>query len=144
MPGTHINLQQEVHEYLQNPNHGFLMQFDIKNGYWVIPIHPDDRPYFAFYHPTKGQLQPTHMPQGTQSAAFSFQELILAALGRIPLLPKELQINRTNSLEPSLLEPFPRDYSAFFLFYFDDIISGLPSIKEAYFYSRYYFLLRII
>jgi hypothetical protein len=45
--------------------------------------------YFAFSIPGIGQLQPTRMPQGAVSSAFSMTELMYLVLGKIPPLPQE-------------------------------------------------------
>ena len=95
IPGTAIPLLAEIHDRLSDPRIGAYSQFDLKHAYWSIPVHPDGRHVFAFSIPGFAQLQPTRMPQGSQSAAFTMTEVMKLALGPIPSpLP-----------EPSLLSP---------------------------------------
>ncbi|KAI0992445.1 hypothetical protein K3495_g15740, partial [Podosphaera aphanis] len=64
MPGCYLELMSKVHDYLSNPAHQFYHQFDLKHGYWCVPVYPPHRHMFAFTISGIGQLQPTRMPQG--------------------------------------------------------------------------------
>jgi transposase InsO family protein len=125
MPGTFLQLTSEVHDYLSDPRHGCFMQYDIKHAYWSLAVHPDDRHYFAFYIDGIGQLQPTRMPQGSQSAGFSMNELMYIALGYIPPLPDG------TGEEPSLLASDRPDQLPSVKHYFDDVFGGHKDATEA-------------
>lgn len=60
------------------------MTADLKYGYLVNPMHPEDRKYFAFTIPGMGQFQPTRMEQGSMTAGFTMSELMCRALSPIP------------------------------------------------------------
>lgn len=48
LPGTHVELSSKVYDHLSNPRHGCLFKADLKHAYLTVPLHPDDRHYFAF------------------------------------------------------------------------------------------------
>lgn len=86
-----MELASKVHDYLADPRHLTFCQFDIKDGYFCVVLHPEDRHYFAFTIPGIGQLQPTRMPQGSRSASFTMSELMNIAMGPIPK-PKAVKV----------------------------------------------------
>lgn len=49
-----MELSAKVHDYLSYPGHRVFFAADIKHGYFAIPVHPDDRHYFAFTIPGLG------------------------------------------------------------------------------------------
>lgn len=83
-PDCFVELMSRCHDYLGHPEHKMFFKMDLKNGYWAISVHPEDRHYFAFSMPGMGQLQPTKMPQGSCSASLSFTELMYLVLGQVP------------------------------------------------------------
>src|ERR1700733_353800 len=137
MPGTFLQLTSEVHDYLSDPRHGCFMQYDIKHTYWSLAVHPDDRHFFAFYVDGIGQLQPTRMPQGSQSAGFSMNELMYIALGYIPPLPDG------TGEEPSLLASTSPDRLSPAKHYFDDVFGGHTDAAEALDFLQNHFLPRM-
>jgi hypothetical protein len=124
MPGSQLQLTSEVHDYLADPRHSCFMQYNIKHTYWSISVHPQDRHYFAFFADRISQLQPTRMPQGSKSAPFSMNELMLVILGYIPLF-------NGSGEEPSLLNSSSEDTLPPLKFYFDDIFGGHKSVDKA-------------
>ncbi|KAI0994150.1 hypothetical protein K3495_g14032 [Podosphaera aphanis] len=102
-----------------------FFKLDLKNGYWAIQVHPDDRHYFAFSMPGMGQLQPTRMPQGSCSASFSFTELMYLVLGHIP--PTDTFPGMDSILLPK--EPGQLPGAAFYIV---DIFSGFQTFEEGY------------
>jgi hypothetical protein len=74
------------------------------------------------------------MPQGSKSAGFSINELMLVALGYIPPLPDG------TGEEPSLLRPGIDSSAAPASFYFDNIFGGHTSVKAAIEFLELYFL----
>ena len=114
MPATAMTQLSDIHEYLSDTRHGSFSTIDLKNAYWSIAVHPDDRHIFAFSVPGYGQLQPTRMPQGSQSASFSMDQYMNVALGPIP----------SPSPEPSLLSPTVEGDLAPCKKYVDDIFMG--------------------
>jgi hypothetical protein len=104
--------------------------------YWSISIHPADRYFFVFFVDRIGQLQPTRMPQGSKSAPFSMNELILVVFGYIPLLDGSRE-------EPSLLSSFSEDTLLPLKFYFNDIFGGHKSVDEALYFLESELLPRI-
>ena len=83
-PGNHMELAQRVHDFLSNPSHGVHSHLDLKHGYWAIAVYPADRHLLAFSIPGLEQYQPTRMPQGARTSAFTMTELVGMALGAIP------------------------------------------------------------
>ena len=81
MPGSFMELMTEIHNYLAFLDHKCFLQFDIKNAYWSIVQHPQDRFIYAFYVSTLGEVQPTRMPQGTNAAGYTMNKFMLNFLG---------------------------------------------------------------
>jgi hypothetical protein len=104
--------------------------------YWSIGVHPTGRHFFAFFVDGIGQLQPTRMPQGSKSAPFSMNELMLVVFGYIPPLDGSGE-------EPLLLSLFSEDTLPPLKFYFDDIFSGHKSVDEALYFLESELLPRI-
>ena len=84
MPGINITYLRDVYTHLSYPSIGCFSTFDLKHAYWTVSVHPDDRHVFAFEVPGFPQLQPTRMPQGSQTSGFTFTELMKLALGPVP------------------------------------------------------------
>ncbi|KAI0996301.1 hypothetical protein K3495_g11880, partial [Podosphaera aphanis] len=124
-PGCFVELMSRCHDYLGHPEHKMFFKMDLKNGYWAISVHPEDRHYFAFSMPGMGQLQPTRMPQGSCSASFSFTELMYLVLGQVPKTDKFPGMS-------SLLIPKAVDQLPGATFYIDDIFSGFKTFDEGY------------
>ncbi|POS83490.1 hypothetical protein EPUL_004983, partial [Erysiphe pulchra] len=68
--GCFVELLSRCHDYLGDPSHEMFFKLDLKNGYWAIMVHPDDRHLFAFSMPGMGQLQPTRIPQGSKGLRY--------------------------------------------------------------------------
>lgn len=134
VPGTNITLLSDVHEHLSHPGIGSYSIFDLKHGYWAIGIYPPHRHYFAFKIPDFPQLQPTRMPQGSQSAGFSFTELMTIALGPIPKPQPEPSMMAPES--PSAIPPLT--------FYIDDVFATHSSFDEQWVFIRDHFLPRLL
>ena len=83
------------------------------------------------------------MPQGSQSAGFSMNEVMFVALGPIPPLPLELQTPRYNRSKPSLLSSDSVDRAPHVKFYMDDIFSGKETPQEMYEFLQDHLLPRI-
>ncbi|KAI1005918.1 hypothetical protein K3495_g2302 [Podosphaera aphanis] len=124
-PGCFVELISRCHDYLGDPSHKMFFKSDLKNGYWAIQVHPDDRHYFAFSMPGMGQLQPTRMPQGSCSASFSFTEQVYLVLGQVP--PTDTFPGMGSILLPKETGQLPGA-----AFYIDDIFSGFQSFEEGY------------
>lgn len=131
LPGTHMQLMASCHDYLSDPRHGCYMTADLKHGYSVIQVHPQDRKYFAFTIPGMGQLQPTRMQQGSMTASFTMSELMCRAFGEIP------------PCEPSLLQTASSDSPAMLTFYQDDILGGHSDYYTAFSFFKNHFFPRI-
>ncbi|POS82380.1 hypothetical protein EPUL_006396, partial [Erysiphe pulchra] len=124
-PGCFVELMSRCHDYLGHPDHKMFCKMDLKNGYWAILVHPEDRHYFAFSMPGMGQLQPTRMPQGSCSASFSFTELMYLVLGQIPATDEFSGMD-------SILVPKAIDQLPGASFYIDDIFSGFETFEQGY------------
>ncbi len=133
LPGCSMELSSKVHDNLSNPKHNTLMAADLKHAYLTIGLHPDDRYIFAFTIPGIGQLQPTRMHQGSQSAGFTMTELIYRAFGHLP----------PPHNEPSLLHSSHHDEPPPLVFYMDDIFGGQSGFDEQYSLLREHFFPRI-
>jgi hypothetical protein len=133
LPGTYMELSSKVHDNLSDPHHHVLFAADLKHAYLTIPLHPDDRHYFAFTISSIGQVQPTRMQQGSQSAPFTIIELVYRAFGALPYPYKE----------PSLLHSASPDNLPVLTFYMDDFFSGFRTFEELYDFLRYHFFPRI-
>ena len=133
LPGTYIELSSKVHDNLSDPRHHVLFAADLKHAYLTIPLHPDDRHYFAFTISGIGQVQPTRMQQGSQSAPFTMIELVYRAFGALPYPYKE----------PSLLHSASPDDLPVLTFYMDDFFGGFRTFEELYDFLRQHFLPRV-
>ena len=133
LPGTHLELSSKVHDNLSNPNHGCLFAADLKHAYLTIPLHPDDRHYFAFTISGIGQVQPTRMQQGSKSAWFTMTELVYRAFGGLPPPFKELSMLHSN--DPAVPSTI--------VFYMDDFFGGFRGFEEQYEFLRVHFLPRV-
>ena len=129
MPGAHLELSSKVHDHLSNPSHGCLLSADLKHAYLTVPLHPDDRHYFAFTISGIGQYQPTRMQQGSQSAGFTMTELAYRAFGPIP--PPQPEPSLLHSSDPSLPPPLT--------FYMDDFFGGFKDFEEQFTLLRNHF-----
>ena len=133
LPGTHMELSSKVHDHLANPRHGCLFSADLKHAYLTIPLHPDDRHYFAFTISGIGQIQPTRMQQGSQSAGFTMTELAYRAFGPIP----------TPYPEPSLLHSSDPAVPPPLTFYMDDFFGGFRDFEDLFSFLRDHFFPRV-
>ena len=133
LPGCFLELSSKVHDHLANPRHGCLFMADLKHAYLTVPLHPDDRQYFAFTISGIGQLQPTRMQQGSQSAGFTMTELVYRAFGPIPRPDPEPSL--LHSPDPSTPPPLA--------FYMDDFFGGFQDFEELYAFLRDHFFPRV-
>ena len=133
LPGSYLELSSKVHDHLSNPRHGCLFSADLKHAYLTIPLHPEDRHYFAFTISGIGQVQPTRMQQGSQSAGFTMTELCYRAFGPIP----------APNPEPSLLHSSDPAIPAPLVFYMDDFFGGFRDFEDLFVFLRDHFLPRI-
>ena len=133
LPGSHIELSSKVYDHLSNPSHGCLFTADLKHAYLTIPLHPDDRHYFAFTISGIGQCQPCRMQQGSQSAGFTMVELLYRAFGFIP----------PPNQEPSLLHSSSPDIPPPLTFYMDDFFEGFKDFNEQFAFLRDHFFPRV-
>ena len=133
LPGTYMELSSKVHDNLADPRHRFLFAADLKHAYLTIPLHPEDRHYFAFTISGIGQVQPTRMQQGSQSAPFTMIELAYRAFGALPHPHNE----------PSLLHSGSPDDLPVLTFYMDDFFGGFRTFEELYDFLRQHFLPRV-
>ncbi len=133
LPGSYLELSSKVHDNLSNPQHTCLFAADLKHAYYTIELHPDDRHLFAFTISGIGQLQPTRMPQGSQSAGFTMTELAYRAFGFIP--PPQP--------EPSLLHSDDPAHPPKLVFYMDDFFGGFKGFEDQFAFLRDHFLPRI-
>jgi len=133
LPGTFMELSSKVHDNLADPRHGGLMAADLKHTYLTIGMHSEDRHYFAFTISGIGQLQPTRMQQGSQSAGFTMTEAVYRAFGALPPPMKEPSL--LHSGNPSTLPPLT--------FYMNDFFGGFQDFEEQYQFLRHHFLPRI-
>lgn len=134
LPGTNLPLMADVHQRLSDPRVGSFSKFDLKHGYWSILVHPECRHILAFEVPGFPQLQPTRMPQGTQSAGHSMSEMMRIMLGPIPH-PKP---------EPSLTAPRSPGSLIEASEYIDDVFATHASVGEQMAWIEYHFLPRIL
>lgn len=82
----------------------YVSSIDLKNGYWQVPIRPEDRQFTAFVVPGRGLFQWRVMPFGLHSAPATFQRLLDSVVGQ--------------------------KYEAFAIPYLDDIIIFSESFEE--------------
>jgi hypothetical protein len=133
LPGTYMELSSKVHDNLADPRHRCLFSADLKHAYLGISLHPDDRHYFAFTISGIGQLQPTRMQQGSQSAGFTLNELVYRAFGALPPPHREPSLLHSNSPEELPVTTF----------YMNDFFDGFRSFEEQYDFLMQHFLPRI-
>lgn len=133
LPGAHLELSSKVHDHLSNPRHGCLFTADLKHAYLTIPLHPDDRHYFAFTISGIGQIQPTRMQQGSQSAGFTMTELAYRAFGPIPAPNPEPSL--LHSSEPAIPPPLT--------FYMDDFFGGFRDFEDLFSFLKNHFFPRV-
>ena len=93
LPGSHLELSSKVHDNLSDPRHKSLCGAGLKHACLTIPLHPDDRHYFAFTISGTGQLQPTRMQQGSKSAGYTTS---------LAPVPPYIKLTETESLISSL------------------------------------------
>lgn len=48
LPRTFLELSSKVHDNLSDPRHNCSFAADLKHAYLTIPLHPEDRHFFAF------------------------------------------------------------------------------------------------
>ena len=61
--------------------------FDLKSGYWQLPVHPDDQPKTAFCPGSGfGLFQFCRMPFGLLAASGSFQRVMNNVCGDLPFV----------------------------------------------------------
>ncbi|KAI0997189.1 hypothetical protein K3495_g10996 [Podosphaera aphanis] len=132
MPGCHMVLLREVRDYLSDQRYSLFCQFDFKNAYWAIGVHPYDRHILAFFVDGIGQLQPTVLPQGCQTTTFTLTELMYIMLGEIPPVPEEFHTQECDGSEPSLLKVPEQNAVEPMKFYMVDLFTGNCTSEEAY------------
>ncbi|OQO11727.1 hypothetical protein B0A48_03454 [Cryoendolithus antarcticus] len=131
-PGNQMQLSREAHAFLSLPSHHCFSSLDLKNGYWAVEIHPDDRHFLAFSVPGVGQLQPTWMAQGARSSSFTFNELGNIAFGALPGEPSFLHDERG------------REHPQHMTFYIDDIFPAHTTWKDHWHFIRQHLLPRLL
>ncbi|XDG01516.1 hypothetical protein ABKA04_001131 [Annulohypoxylon sp. FPYF3050] len=134
LPGTNLPLLADLHAHLSDPRIGSISKFDLKHGYWSILVHPDTRHILAFEIPGFPQLQPTRMPQGTQSAAHSMSEMMRIMLGHIP----------EPNPEPSFIAPSAPDALTCAVEYIDDVFATHKTVEDQLDWIEHHFLPRIL
>lgn len=60
IPASHIKTATIMHDLLNILSNQSLFSTDIRHGYWVVNVYPNNRHYLAFHLPRIGQVQPTH------------------------------------------------------------------------------------
>ena len=128
-----MELTYKVHDSLSDPRHGYLFAADLKHAYLTIPLHLDDRHYFAFTISSIGQCQPTRMQQGSKSAGFTLMEAVYRAFGPIPAPRPEPPFLYSN--DPATLPPL--------VFYMDDFLGGFADFDEQSSFLAVHFLPRV-
>ena len=63
LPGTHLELNSKIHDYLSDFKHGYLFAINLKLIYPIINLYPDDRRSFASTISGIDQIQPTRLFQ---------------------------------------------------------------------------------
>ena len=70
-----------IHEILKDIGTARIFStFDLKSGYWQIPLSPESRKYTAFATPSGGQCQFRVMPFGLKNAPGTFQNFMRSVL----------------------------------------------------------------
>ena len=129
LPGSHLELNSKVHDLSSNPHHVCLFSADLKHAYLTVPLHPEDRHYFAFTISGIGQIQPTRMQQGSQSAVFTMTELSCRAFGLIP----------APHPEPSLFDSPDSAIPPPLVFYMDDFFGSFQDFEDLFAFLRDHF-----
>ena len=132
-PGTYVELSSKVHDHLSNPRHGCLFKADLKHAYLTVPLHQDDRHYFAFTISGIGQCQPTRMQPGSKSAGFTMTAAVYKGFGFIP--PPHPEPSLLHSGDPSIPPPLS--------FYTDDFFGGFPDFQAQFAFLRDHFFPRV-
>lgn len=130
-----MQLSAKAHAFLSLPTHNTFSGFDLKNAYWTVLIHPDDRHFLAFSVSGLGQLQPTRMAQGARSSSFTMNELGNIAFGHIPSPFAERSFLH-NAQGPE----HPTDMT----FYIDNMFVAHSSWSEQWTFIRDHLLLRLL
>ena len=133
LPGTYVELSSKVHDHLSNPSHGSLFKADLKHAYLTVPLHPDDRQYFAFTISGIGQCQPTRMQPGSKSAGFTMTAAVYKGFGFIP--PPQQEPSLLHSDDPSVPPPLS--------FYTDDFFGGFRDFQAQFLFLRDHFFPRV-
>ena len=133
LPSCYIELAFRVYNYLSNPRYSCLFSADLKYAYLTIPLHSDDRHYFAFTISEIGLCQATRMQQGSKSAGFTITELVYRGFGPIPALKPEPSL--LHSSEPAIPPPLT--------FYMDDFFGGFKDFQDQFAFLRDHFFPRI-
>lgn len=132
--GNQMQLSAAAHDFLSHPSHNCFAQFDLKDAYWTVPIHPDDRAFLAFSISGIGQLQPTRMAQGARSSSFTMNELGNLTLGPIPP-PRP---------EPSFLHSAKPDELPQMTFYADDMLPAHSCWRDHWYFIKNHLLPRLL
>ena len=134
IPASHIEAATNVHNLLSIPSNNCLFSADIKHGYWVVNVYPDDRHYLAFHIPRIGQVQPIRMSQGARASFFIFNELMNIIFRPISLpQPELLLLNRKTTKN-----------SACFTFYMDDIFETFKTLQKQYIFLHDHYFPRMV
>ena len=83
-PKSRLELCTRVTDTLSHPRYIIYMLMDLKNAYWLFPIHPRYWHYFASTAPDGIQYAPTVMQQGFCVSPFHCAEGVAIAFGEIP------------------------------------------------------------
>jgi hypothetical protein len=112
--------------YIANPNDHFV-SFDLKVGFYALPIHPKDREAFTVYLDVK-LLQLCALPMGWSLSPYTFQKFTdvfvnklrdpeaSARPGLLPTLSalaKKKWLRRRRMLTGTQLLPFVNDFAVF-------------------------------
>lgn len=144
LPESYMPLISDCHDFLSHSSFQFFCQWDYKYSYWSIPLHPESRHYFAFTLTNMPQLQPTRVPQGSQSATFGLTECMKIMFGEIPPLPDgEFLPDGTDGSFLSLLKGSCIEDLANTHFYMDDIFNRFRTFDEGFEFLLHHFLPRI-
>lgn len=118
---NYLKLMSKVHDYLSDSQHQTFFQMNIKHSYFNVILHSEDWHLFTFSISGIGQLQPTHMPQGSQLAGFMMTKLMNIALGSIS----------EHQSEPFLMHSKSSD-SVSITFYMNDLFSGHSDFESQF------------
>ena len=133
LPGSHLDWSSKVHDHSRNPHNGCFFSAVLKYAYLTVPLHPEDRHYFAFTISGIGQIQPPRMQQGSQSAGFTMTELSYRAFGPIPAPPPEPSL--FHSPDPTIPPPL--------VFYMDDFFGSFQDFEDLFAFLRDHFFPRV-